>query len=121
MGLPANVLSIGNLYPEVKLGDLTLPDLWEFKNISSEYASKKQLFITYQVHEGERWYQLADRLYNDRELWWVIALFNDVDDPFKIYYDNRISSSITTVKVLDSNFLPELLNKIRKQRVASLK
>lgn len=36
----------------------------------------------YTSQTGDSFHSLAHRLYGDVRLWWVIAEFNDVEDPF---------------------------------------
>lgn len=42
--------------------------------------------FNYIIHKygGERLDSLADRFYNDGSLWWVIALFNNINNPLII-------------------------------------
>ena len=36
----------------------------------------------YEVREGDTWVSLSFKIYGDSALWWVLAEYNDVVDPF---------------------------------------
>ena len=50
--------------------------------LRTKVSSNKLFFDTYDVKEGETPESLADKLYGDSELHWVILLLNDVTDRF---------------------------------------
>ena len=48
----------------------------------SKVKSNALIFDTYDVKEGETPEMIADKLYNDPELHWVILLVNDITDRY---------------------------------------
>ena len=50
--------------------------------LRSKVKSNTLLFDTYDVKEGETPESIADKLYRDSELHWVILLINDITDRY---------------------------------------
>jgi hypothetical protein len=117
MALPNSKTSILNLFPELKDGDTSFADFWRSWVISKEFSDDARIFDTYLMSEGERWDQIAENIYGDRELWWVIALFNEVEDPFDIYFQKDLSISRTTLKLPDQENVVRLIDEIRRRRL----
>ena len=57
-------------------------DLLRRVAIRSKVRSNVLVFDTYDVKQGETPEMLADKLYNDPELHWVILLINDITDRY---------------------------------------
>ena len=57
-------------------------DLLRRVALRSKVRSNVLVFDTYDVKEGETPEMLADKLYNDPELHWVILLINDITDRY---------------------------------------
>ena len=57
-------------------------DLLRRVAIRSKVRSNTLVFDTYDVKQGETPEMLADKLYNDPELHWVILLINDITDRY---------------------------------------
>lgn len=51
--------------------------------ISDDILSDVSFFETYEVSNGEYWDNVSYNLYNTPYLWWVIALLNNVANPFE--------------------------------------
>ena len=68
--------SVGN--EEYKL----VTDLLRRVTLRSKVRSNVLVFDTYDVKQGETPEMLADKLYNDPELHWVILLINDITDRY---------------------------------------
>ena len=68
--------SVGN--EEYKL----VTDLLRRVTLRSKVRSNVLVFDTYDVKSGETPEMLADKLYNDPELHWVILLINDITDRY---------------------------------------
>lgn len=56
------------------------------ENIFSEVA----FFETYEVSNGEYWDNVSYNLYETPFLWWVIALLNNIINPFEELEDGQI-------------------------------
>jgi hypothetical protein len=46
------------------------------------YKNELGFFELYTLNSGDSWVSLANTFYADPRLWWVIPLFNDIEDPF---------------------------------------
>ena len=115
MSLPNSKLNIRNLFPVTKIGSREYADFWNAYKITNEFKSQTGQFDTYEVSDLERWDIIAQQIYDDRELWWIIPLFNDIEDPFAIYFDRYVPSSIKELKILKKERLPLVLTDIREK------
>jgi hypothetical protein len=88
MAIPDNRNSSGNLFNETQIDGIFLMDIWESYKLGNEIIEEDQLFIEHKVRQYERWYDLAETYYDDRNLWWIILLTNRVEDPFSLYVDS---------------------------------
>lgn len=117
MALPSNRNSLKNLYPTVTLDDISMADIWRSWKISHEFKDKVTSYDVYRFSEGDRWDELSEIVYGDRRLWWVLVMFNEIEDPFEIYFDKSIKSVTKTIKILKTEDLPLLLATIRDRRI----
>ena len=77
-------------YDSVGNGDFKLvTNLLKRVAIRSKVRSNTLLYDTYDVKEGETPEILADKLYGDPELHWVILLFNDITDVYHQWPQNQ--------------------------------
>ena len=73
------------LIPYDSLGDGNPKDVTNLLRrvkVRSKIRDNAAVFDTYTVKEGETPEMIADRLYNDVQLHWVVLLFNDVADKY---------------------------------------
>lgn len=113
MSIPRSIHSSLNLFPMVRIDGTLFLDYWNSYTITEEFKLKTQDTIYYLVSPRDRWDLIAQQLYDDRSLWWLIVLFNDIEDPFSIYFDVDIDSSIKKLKIIRKENLGSLLNSIR--------
>ena len=59
-----------------------LKNLLRRVKVRSDIRSNSSLFDTYYVREGETPEMIADRLYDNVNLHWVVLLFNDITDRY---------------------------------------
>jgi len=69
-------LELNNLQP-VKA---TIKNLFERKKFVEDYRERGARFEKYTIGEGELIEDIAIRYYNSEDFWWVVALFNDIED-----------------------------------------
>ena len=62
----------------------------DYGDILDEVMIERDGDIEYVVGNGERLDQIAQRVYGDYRLWWVIALRNDIDYPAGELYEGRV-------------------------------
>ena len=87
---------ISNLYPTIKLDGIKVLDIWNAYTITQEFKNNTIAESFYIVESGDTWSSIAQKLYGERRLWWVIALFNDIEDPFQLYHDFDIATKISS-------------------------
>ena len=59
-------------------------------------------FDTYEVSEGEFWDNISYQVYGTPFLWWVIALMNDVSNPFE---ELEAGTNIKVLKIQNLSIL----------------
>ena len=118
MGLPESKLNSSNLFPDIKIGEDFLLDIWESYRVSQDYLDNEEYYIDYTVSQYERWDQIAEKIYGERELWWVLLLTNSIEDPFLLYSDSILPESIGSIKILKAERVKELTKFIRQRRIA---
>ena len=59
-----------------------LKNLFYQYRVINNYLKNKTFFIKYQVKDYETIEYIAYKFYDDVEFWWVIAVFNDIKNPF---------------------------------------
>jgi len=80
-----------------------------FMNIFKSYEFNKTItsdvsfYYTYEVEDEEWWDNISVKYYNTPLLWWVVAAFNNVVNPFEA----PISGS--NIKILKSKYIYSLL------------
>jgi hypothetical protein len=119
MPIPENKSSILNMFPETVFEDISILDLWSSYKVSQEFQTNGSYFDKFQLEERHRWDTLAEEIYGDRQFWWVLVLFNNLDNPFAIDYDVNLDNSVNIIKVLKPEYLPNLIGEIRKFRLES--
>jgi hypothetical protein len=120
MALPENQTSILNFFPETKIHGIPVLDIWSAFSVSTDFQNKGMMFDKMLLEEGDRWDTLAEDIYGDRAYWWVIMIFNNIDDPFSIDYNRDITElAVSEIKILLPQYLPNLLGDIRRFRIES--
>ena len=117
MALPNDMKSIKNMLPEVYIDGSTQIDFWSAWRIASEYTESSKLLDEYVVEEGVSWHDISEVVYSDRKLWWVIPLFNEVEDPFLMFTESTLALKKRKLNILNPIYLNEFLNEIRSFRI----
>lgn len=115
--LPSTKKTIMNLFPIITIDGIRMADFWMSWQITQEFKNIVNNFDYMLVQENDRWDTLAEQIYGDRQLWWILAIFNDIEDPFSIYFEKSIPNSIKKIKFIDNSTAGLLLNKIREKRL----
>lgn len=92
-------------------------DIWDSYVISPLYKNELGFFELYTLNSGDSWVSLANTFYADPRLWWVIPLFNDIEDPFTVLDENLFLDSIKQVKILKKEHLSQLLMEARQVKI----
>lgn len=117
MALPNKKESFKNLFPDIVVDDVKIVDFWRAWQITEEFRLKVKIYGTYFITNGDRWDTVAESIYNDRSLWWLLVMFNDIEDPFSIYFEDSIPESIRSIKVIREEDVGIILNAIRNERL----
>lgn len=103
-----------NSKSKINLFKTTTFDNKEVLNIFSKYKLfekyKKDIsyYSEYEIQENDRWDTLAYKFYKDVNLWWIVAIFNNVIDPFqKLQYGE-------TLNIIKPEQIPNILLLIRR-------
>lgn len=86
----------------------------KFLNIFRSYLSNEDVFSdvsffeTYEVSNGEYWDNVSYNLYETPYLWWVIALLNNISNPFEELEDGQI------LNVLREDYVYQLTSDLEK-------
>jgi hypothetical protein len=101
------------------------------KRVGFDPLSKKDKdhFITYHIKNGETPEIIADKLYNNPEMHWLILLFNNTVNPYKDwpldnlamdkYIDNKYQGYSLFITDFDGTGHPNTINFYKDQTVAS--
>lgn len=70
------------LFPEITIDGVTYKNLFNKYRVNRMYVDDVTFYYEYSVKDGDRPDILAYKLFNNAKWWWLILLFNDIDDPF---------------------------------------
>lgn len=69
-------------FKRIKYNDQTVVDITARPKLLSKIQNNPFLFYSYELKDGERPDQIADRYYNDPYMAWLVYLSNDITDPY---------------------------------------
>lgn len=75
-------------------------------NLNSEITTDVVYYNTLEVGNDDRWDTISYKLYGTPYLWWIVALINDVSNPFEELEEG------TNIKYLREDYLYNLLKDI---------
>lgn len=91
-------------------------DIWSsFVALSDPVGFDSELYLSYQLESGDTLESIADKVYGDVFLWWLVLLANDVEDPFD-FLDNinqRVDED-KKIKVFNPSYTNDIFNEIRR-------
>jgi hypothetical protein len=117
MALPSSNFSIENMLPNIKINGNIQIDYWNSWRVAQDYINDSRILDNYVVEEGVSWYDLSEAVYDERELWWVIPLFNEIENPFLMFTASSLNIKQKKLKVLKPEHLNQFLNEIRSFRL----
>lgn len=104
----SNFKSIINLFDGITYNDVSSLNIFVKYKLFDRYKSNIQYYLEYTILENDRWDIISQRFYGTFELWWLIALFNDIIDPFEKIQTGEV------LKIIQPQYLGELLLALRK-------
>lgn len=75
--------------------------------INTDILADTLYYLTYEVEDIDWYDQIAYNIYNDEYLWWIVAMTNNVINPFE-----ELDSSLN-LKVLKEQFVPMIIREIK--------
>ena len=101
-----------NLLDEIEYEEEIIYDIFKKFELKNKFLADVDSFTNYEVKESElRWDILSNKFYGTPELWWVIALFNDITDPFQVFQTEGLK-----LKIIKPENIKEILLLIRKSK-----
>jgi hypothetical protein len=117
MAVPYNKDSSLNLYSDIFVDGRFMVDIWDSYRVSTEFLDNDELYVEHIVKQYDRWDLLAEEYYGERAFWWVLAITNNVEDPFAIYFDYAVESSIKTLRIIRLDALRQFIQVVRDKRL----
>ncbi len=85
----------------------TLLNIWKNYSIPENIKDNEDVISYYDASDTSWWENIAYEAYENENLWWIIALTNDVINPFE-----ELSTG-DSVKVIDDTFLYEITKQVK--------
>lgn len=104
------------IYDENQVANYSL-DIWDAFVISPFFKEDLSYFLTHVVVQGDNWVQLANKYYRNDRLWWVIPLFNDIENPFLIFDKDLFDEGISELKVLRPEYIEQIIMIARQEKI----
>ena len=117
MSVPYKKDNVLNLFSDISIDGKFMVDIWDSYMVSTEFLENEEYYIEHPVKQYDRWDLLSQRYYNNRALWWVLAMTNNIEDPFSIYFDYAVEYSLKTLRILKTPALQELIQNVRDKRL----
>lgn len=83
-------------------------NIFDSYNIIDEIKNDDDYVFYYYVEEDDWWDNIAYKFYENERLWWIIALTNDVINPF----EELISAS--KIKIIDKRWLYKIVKDLKR-------
>lgn len=97
-----------NLFNDITYNNTASLNIFSKYKLFETYKSDIKFYFEYEIAPNDRWDLLAYNFYGDSNLWWVIAIFNEIVDPFYHLQSGNI------LKIIKSNYVPEILLALRR-------
>lgn len=97
-----------NLYPQITYDTYQSLNIFSKYRLLEKYKSNIQYYFSYEISPTDRWDNLANRFYGSVDLWWVIAIFNNVIDPYEYLQEGN------TLNIIKSEFISDILLTLRR-------
>jgi hypothetical protein len=104
--MSSNSYSIANILGTVKYNDVVITNI--FKNIDlSNINTNLDYFDEYKITNNDRWDLISTKFYGTPFLWWMLAAFNNVQDPFAEI------KSLEQIKIIKKELIPTILLQLK--------
>ena len=70
------------LFPDIEIDEVTYKNLFNKYQVNRRYVQDVTFYYEYTVQDGDRSDILAYQFFGNAKWWWLVLLFNDINDPF---------------------------------------
>lgn len=105
-----SLLSMFNLLKDISDSTLLI-NIWRNYSIQSSITNSIIYYDTYIIESGDWWDLIAYKVYGDSRYWWIIAITNEIHNPFEELIEG------STLKILKISFVYQLLKEIKTQAI----
>jgi hypothetical protein len=117
MPITDDINSMTNLFSDTKIDYTSILDLWTSWQLTTEIKDKLLGYTEVRLTDGLSWHTISDQAYGRRDFWWVICLYNEIEDPFSIFYGDSINEKTTTIKIPEIGTVNFIIGTIRSERL----
>ena len=75
--------------------------------VSDNVKNNENYISYYHVPHDCFWEDIADEIYDNENLWWIIAMTNNVNNPFEELNEGDI------IKIIDKRFINDILKEVK--------
>ena len=115
--IPSDKSSITNLFQDITVGNIKLMDFWNSWQLTNEFKNYISGEGTVLTEEGDDWHSLSEQIYGIRDYWWVLALYNDIEDPFSLFFQSNVPLATKRIKVIRPDEIDKLVDEVRRIRI----
>jgi len=93
-------------------------DIWTaYFTYATPIGFNESLYTTYRLASEDTIEGIAQKVYGDVNLWWLIPLANDIEDPFDFLENVSQNDGFenSEIKVFSNQFLPQIITEISRQ------
>jgi nucleoid-associated protein YgaU len=101
---PENLENIFNVYKD--LDDMYFYNL--LQTISIPQNLPESVYITYNVRQGDTWPFISHKTLNNPNLWWLILMVNNIQDPTK-----KVEPG-TTIRIPRTEFVRQVISQMKR-------
>jgi hypothetical protein len=94
-------------------------DIWDAYTISPFFKNELAFFQTHILQLGDNWASLAIKYYGNDRYWWIIPLFNDLENPFIIYDSDLYRDEIQELKILKPQYVEQMIMIARQNKITN--
>jgi hypothetical protein len=81
-------------------------NIWRSFELNEDVTDETVFYLSYEVSDDDWWDNISYYYYETPFLWWIIALMNDVQNPFE-----ELEAG-TNIKILREQYLYQLIKEI---------
>jgi hypothetical protein len=107
-----------NLFPTITDdNNYNILDIWNsFRVVVIPELYKADSYFVYRPLKADTLHGLAKKFYDDPNLWWIIPLVNDAEDPFDFLDDMRDNNE--SINILRNEYLFSILFTLSRMKNA---